>query len=354
MGVEPAINVHNVQTPMITRPGMAGRIAVIGAFDTEETNPINCLGIREAYTKLGDDKTFAGVSCLDKLFNKNGGASSILAVNITTWTGSGAEKTANKELTTAKLTDALKKIKGENFDILFVAASLEDAAVTIIETFLEETAFIKKPYGFFAAMSRASKAAYTITVGLLGDQVCGLVTQQVIVDGVTLSLVDSAAYYAGLVAGINVSQSMTMKVLQGVEGVTPEYTFEEGDLGDDLVKMGVTVFKCTDRTNNVFVVVNSEQPNGLDLYINRTRDFVIKQFNLESFLGEKNRAVTLTGIKSELQRVKKDCVDTLDLLEDINYEVEKADANCVNIYIDSLLFAGVITKIDVYVKVEVE
>ena len=47
------------------------------------------------------------------------------------------------------------------------------------------------------------------------------------------------------------------------------------------------------------------------------------------------------------------CVDTLDLLEDINYDVVKKDANCVDIYIDSLTFAGLITEIDIYVKVEV-
>ena len=39
--------------------------------------------------------------------------------------------------------------------------------------------------------------------------------------------------------------------------------------------------------------------------------------------------------------------------EDINYDVVKKDANCVDVYIDSLTFAGIITEIDVYVKVEV-
>ena len=75
--------------------------------------------------------------------------------------------------------------------------------------------------------------------------------------------------------------------------------------------------------------------------------------SLHQFLGDKNRESTLNEIKQELDRVKHDCVDTLDLLEDINYTVAKKDVNCVDVYIDSLVFAGLITEIDVYVKIEV-
>ena len=59
-------------------------------------------------------------------------------------------------------------------------------------------------------------------------------------------------------------------------------------------------------------------------------------------------------IKQEVDRVKDLCVNTLDLLEDINYSVAKTDVDCVEVYIDSLLFAGVITTINVYVRIEVE
>lgn len=354
MGVQPTIEVENVKASMITRPGMAGRIAVIGAFDSTETEPINCGGLREAYIKLGEDTTYAGVSCLDKLFNKNGGASSILAMNITTKSGSGGEEVIQKEITTEKLTNALKKIKGENFDMLFVAGALEDAALRIVETFLEESAAMKKPVGFVAPISRVTAAAYTTTVNLLGDELYGIITQQFTVDDEIYTLVDSAAYYAGLVAGMNVSSSMTMKRVPGVTEISPAYTFENGDLGDTLVKMGVTVVRCNDRLNQSYIVVNSEQPNGLDLYINRVRDYVVKSFALEDFLGEKSKPVTITGIKSELEKVKKQCVDSADLLEDIRYEVEKVSAECVEVYIDSLVFAGIITKIKVFVKVEVE
>ena len=53
-------------------------------------------------------------------------------------------------------------------------------------------------------------------------------------------------------------------------------------------------------------------------------------------------------------RIKELCVNTLDLLKDIEFEVIKKSANLVDIHITKLLFDGIITEIDVYVTVEVE
>ena len=75
---------------------------------------------------------------------------------------------------------------------------------------------------------------------------------------------------------------------------------------------------------------------------------------LKNFLGDRNRPKSHNQIEQEIDRVKDMCVNTLDLLEDIQYKVVKKSASCVDIYIDSLVFAGIITHIDVYVRVEVE
>jgi len=347
--IVPSVNVHLEKTPSANKPGMASKIAVIGAFDSTETNPIYCGSLAEAYTQLGTDKTtYKGVSCLDKLFT---GASEIIAVNFTTKSGSTIDTT----LTTEKLTNCLAKIKGEDFDLLFVAENVEDTAIAIIKQFVEDSFEIKCPCGYVLGITRANTSGYTTTAGAVGDWCYGIITQQMTVDGTEYSIVDSGAYYCGLLAGLNVGNSMTMKTVPNVSNVNPELTFETGDAGLSLLQAGITTLKCQDRANKTFVVVNSELPNGYDLYINRTRDFVVKSFNLHNFLGERNREATLDEIKQELATVKTNCVNTLDLLLDINYTVQKgATPNCVDIYIDSLVFAGVITKIDVYVKVEVE
>ena len=148
--------------------------------------------------------------------------------------------------------------------------------------------------------------------------------------------------------------SMTMKELPNVNKVSPEYTFEEGSDGKALIDNNYTIVKCQDRVNDKYVIVNSECPNGYDLYINRVRDYVIKQFNLTDFLGRINHKATINEIKQEASRVKNLCCNSLNLLEDIEYRVEKKTTDCVEIYLDRMVFDGIITKINVYVNIEVQ
>jgi len=347
--VIPKVKMFLKKTQLINKPGMAGKVAVIGAFDTTETEPKLFGSVGEAQTTFGTDTTYNGCAVVPYLFK---GASSLLCVNITTESGTPAVR--DKTITTTNLTNALAKIKGEDWDILFIADALTDTFIPIINSAIQDRFEAKFPCGYIGALTGATTSANVTSAGLVNDWCYGLNTQAFTLDdGTTLSVLLSSAYYCGLIAGMNVGNSMTMKTVDGVSAVSPELSFETGGDGKTLLEAGITTFRCVDRNNARFVVVNSEQPNGLDLYINRTRDFVCKQFELNQFLGERNRQATLDEIKQELSRVKMMCVDTLDLLEDIEYTVEKKNANCVDIYIDSLVFAGIITEIDVYVKVEV-
>lgn len=347
--VIPKVQIYLKKTQLINRPGQSGKVAVIGAFDTLETNPKLFTTVGEAQTEFGDDATnYNGCAVVPYLFK---GASSLLCVNITT----ESEGTRSKTITTDNLATALAKIKGEDWDILFIAEPLTDTFIPIINSFVEASFTAKYPCGYVGALTGQTTSANVTSAGKVDDFCYGLITQAFkLDDGTTLSVLESSAYYCGIVAGLNVGNTMTMKTLDGVIGVTPEYSFETGGDGKTLLEAGITTVKCADRNAERYIVVNSEQPNGWDLYINRTRDFIVKQFALHQFLGERNREATLNGIKQELDRVKDMCVNTLDLLEDINYSVVKKDVNCVDIYIDSLVFAGLITEIDVYVKIEVE
>ena len=217
--------------------------------------------------------------------------------------------------------------------------------MAVINSFTESRFKNKQPVGYVLCQAVPE---------LVNDFCYGTTYQELTVDGEKLSAVESAAYYCGILASLNVGSSMTMKILPQVTAINPELSFENGGFGLTLLKDGVTVFKCLDRANDKYVVVNSEQPNGYDLYINRVRDYVIREMNLFQFLGERNRPATLNEIKQELDRVKDKCVNTLDLLSDIVYSVEKKSAKCVDVYIEKLLFDGIITDIDVYVTIEVE
>ena len=230
--------------------------------------------------------------------------------------------------------------------MLFIAEVIPTTLINIVTEFLSNRYLNKLPTGYVCYSDFQPERA--------GDFCYGLLNQRLSVNDTLLSDVDSAAYYCGLLASLNVGNSMTMKVVPQVTGVSPELSFENSGNGLDLLESGITTFRCLDRGNNRYVVVNSEQPNGLDLYINRTRDFVVKEMSLHQFLGDRNRVATLNEIKQEVDRVKERCVKTLDLLEDIEYTVEKKSTSCVDINITKLLFAGIITEIDVYITIEVE
>lgn len=343
----PTVKVYLRESPNSPGNGEAGRIAVVGAFDSEATEPELYTNLTDAQEDLGTDTTYNGCACLPYLFR---GATNVLAVNFTTVSG----ETVDKTLTTTKLSNCLAKIKGEDWDILFVAEPLTDTFLPIIDQFLDDCFEIKYPAGFIGALTGATDAANVTSAGLAGEHCYGLLTQQLTVDGVQLSVLLSSAYYTGVIAGMTVGNTMTMKTIPYVTAVTPELSFETGGAGKTLLEAGITTVKCADRANGRYIVVNSEQPNGLDLYVNRVRDYVVKQLSLNEFLGERNNEVTLSEIKHEVDRVKYECVTSLNLLRDIEYTVEKVDATTVNIHIQSLIFDGLITEIDVYVSVEVE
>lgn len=345
--VQPKVKVFLKKTQLINRPGMSGKIAVVGAFNSLETEPQLFNTVGEAQDKFGTDDTYNGCAVIPYLFK---GASSLLAVNITTEN----EGTRQKTIDVTNLATALAKIKNEEWDILFIAEPLTDTFIPIINAYVQERFENKYPCGYIGALTGTTEANVT-SAGLVNDWCYGLITQAFTVNNEEspISILQSSAYYCGLVAGMNVGNTFTYKTIEGVTAVSPELSFETGGDGKSLLEAGIITVRCADRNNQRFIVVNSEQPNGWDLYINRTRDYIVKQMSLHQFLGEKNRESTLNEIKQELDRVKHDCVDTLDLLEDINYTVAKKDVNCVDVYIDSLVFAGLITEIDVYVKIEV-
>lgn len=353
MGEYPKIEVYEKKNPKKPKLGFSGRIAVIGAFDITDTDPIYCEDLDDAYIKLGTDKTYDGVSALEYLFV---GADGIIAVNVTT-KSDATPPVIEKDITAENLAISLSKIKNERFDMLFIAGEMSDVMIPLVTQFTSQRLLNKLPIGYMFGIDRTTKAEYQTTMDLIDDASYGVITQHFIINNQTLSLINSCAYYMGLVAKTGLGNSMTKKKIDDVEGLTPELVFEtveDGVSGLDLLKMGITTFECFDRENDEYVCVNSQQPNGLDLYINRVRDYVIRQMALHDFLGERNRPRTLSEVEQELSRIKKLCVDTLDLLTDIEYNVVKKSPNCVDVNITKLLFDGVITHINVYFTIEVE
>ena len=354
MATEPTIEV--IQDSVVTveeYTGMAASIAVIGAFDSEITDLTVCNSARTAHQLFGTTSTagtFKGTDAIDYLFY---GASQLLVCNITTWSDDETP-VATTTITNTNLADSLAKLANEEFDILFIADELSDAAQTIVTTWLANEFKGKFPHGQVAQLSKSSASAYETSVACYGNNVYYINTQIITYNGTALDLNRSTAYLAGVIASLDVNKSLTAKTIPNVTGISPEYTFESGDLGYKLLDLNVPIIKPRNRRRNNYICINSELPNTLDLYINRTRDYVINRISVETQLGEPSSDATIDGITNIVEGVKYTCVEQLGLLEDIIYHVEKVSANRIDVIIEKMVFNGIITDIKIHYSIEVQ
>lgn len=355
MATEPKIVVEEgaVIQANDTTPGMAGRIGIIGAFDSEVSDLTLVSDVTTAHSIFGTtstEGTFKGTDDIDLLFN---GASSLLVANITTW--SDAETPVpSTTLTNDKLAAALDLLSHEEFDLLFIAEELTDAAQTIVSTWLNKEFKDKYAHGQVAQLQKSTTAAYETSVATFQKNIYWICTQQYTYYGEVLSLNRSAALMAGTIAGMMVNRPLTAKIIPGVTGVTPEYTGDNAAIGAKLLELNVPFLKCRNRVNKTYYCVNSMLPDELDLYINRVRDYIINRIAVETFLGDINSEATIGGISNLVENVRYECVDILGLLKDFEYRVEKASAKCIDVILERLIFDDVITEIRITYNIEVQ
>ncbi len=358
MAIIPKITVTQVDNVPKGSPGIAGKVAVVAEFSKSLTKPVsvntyaNALDVATSATVTSSSPI--GDQVLEPLFR--GGATDVILVDISP---SSAGSPTGTEIVTAATN------LEENYDILLIPYVLTDANLTSIKNYIDDRFEASHPVGLIAPCTRSAAADYVTTAAIFADGgTFGLITQQFTVNNTQLAVALSAAYYCGLVAERRVDASFTMKVLDGVEAVTSELTFaQSSDMGYKLVEAGYPVAKCLNRAEKTFVIVNSRLPHTvtttdgasvqLDLYMERTINYIINLFNLEEFLGEKNNAITLDAIEQRLARVKHECIDTLGLIEDIKYSVEKVNRDCIRANIEEIVFDGVVTEIDANVTYDV-
>ncbi|MBO7518655.1 MAG: hypothetical protein J6T31_06045 [Methanobrevibacter sp.] len=357
MAIIPKITVTQVDNVPKGAPGIAGKVAVVAEFSKTLTAPISVKSyaeaIREAVTLPITNSSPVGDQILDSLFR--GGATDVIIKDISPST---AGSPTGAEIVTAATT------LEEKYDILFIPYVLTDSNITAVKAYIDDRFEASHPVGLIAPITRTAATDYVTTAALFADGgTFGLVSQQFTVNDTVLSVAQSAAYYCGLVSERKVDASFTMKTLEGVEAVTTEMTFAAGDNGYKLVEAGYPIAKCLNRAEKNFVIVNSRLPHvatatdgtqlHLDLYMERTINYIINLFNLEDYFGEKNNQITLDAIEQRLARIKHDVVDIQGLVNDIVYSVEKVNRDCVRTNIEEIVFDGVITEIDANVTYDV-
>lgn len=358
MAIIPKITVVEQKTTPPVDPTHAGRICFIGAFDKDK-DPATVTGEVgeevysfvinnineeiEAYTKLGtDDTTYSALKCIPHLFK---GATSMVSVNMTV-----DDTTPDTSITANKLGQALNALLLEKFDMLFVAAdTISDELLAVIKAFYDKRLEDKRPFDYIGYGTRANIAAYETSVALM-PRSCNFIMQPL----EDYALMESAALMCGYIAGNVLGMSLTNKIIPDVDELGTELTFGTGDDGYELVKKGYTIFKITNRLDSEVQIINGKQFNGFDGYINRVTNAIIRDFNLEAFLGAINSNPTLMSVQAECARIKDKWCTILGYAKDIEYYVEKASPECVVIKLSKIVYDGVITEIELYYTIEVE
>lgn len=340
-----------------TDPDVNDVICLIGGFETDENylTPVFYETLQDAEKDLydGSESTLPDANkVLRKVFSDDN-ISGVLCVNVSVKTGSAPDYNWARSVTKIKLENALAAVDQMEFSILYVAEELSDELIVVIDTVASARFRNKKPFGYIGVGTRATAAAYSTTAGKLGDYCYAFLTQPLGINGEVLSLLESGAWLTNYIARLPVANSLTAKTLPDVTSVETSYLFTDGELGHTLVGLGFFVVRLLNPLQNTYECVNSAGANGLDLYINRCRDYIVNDFALRQFLGEHNDPPTADDVKMECNSLLKKFRDDLKAVENIQYAVEKVNSKTVKVILNAVEFADVITKIEVYMTIKV-
>lgn len=321
------------------------------------------------------------------------------------------------KLTFAKLRGALNRLYGEIFDLLFVADTFEDIAndktlkiegseegTTITpadaqerrrlayqecDNFLGSEFQMQRPSQLVAPLltdvpqassttnggvvssSKAYNQSTTINIDQAKD-ICNifrtsvfnygeLIAQRIYIHYGTqpLSLVESAAYICGFMAGLNVGTPLTFRTIPGVTGVTEELSVGSVDPGYALAKAGIGVIVNKIRNTQEYCVLNSTSPSGYDVAQIRAVAYLIRQYDLQQYLGMPNNESTRANLAADLQIVNQRVLGEIPIIESIdtsNISVPTDDSGAPipeEVYIElHVVVHGVLIVIDLGVVME--
>lgn len=324
-------------------------VCLIGGFETtEKANEVFFAEtLAEAEEVYGSDVTVDANAALKQVFRRE--ISGAVIVNIS----SGSGDNIQRNITAGKLETALAVLNDIEFDTLYLLEDSADANIEALATFAAARFEAKKPFTSVITCTRASKAAYETTIGKVGDYAIAVLTQPLEINGEELSLVESGAYLLNTIVRMNVGQSLTAKVLEEVTDVLTVYNESTTPKLSEMVGMGYFVVRSINPLEGTYEVVNSANANGLDMYMTRVLSYIVNEFALRRYLGERNNTATLSGISMECNRLLTMFRDDLQLVENITYAVSKRDAETVDVILNTIEFSGIITEIDVAITIEV-
>lgn len=250
------------------------------------------------------------------------------------------------------LTNKVYKYASNSFSEQENATFYKDEIILELQSWLNARFKSKSGIGCSFALEESDDLAQRVDTRmevLLGQRGIYNVTVQRI-NGWTLN--QSVAYISGVIAGRKLNKSLTNKVIRGISSIENELQFSgETQDGYRYMNTGVTVLRAFNRRNGEFGVLRSTCPSGYDLAIERSADYMTRQFQLNDYLGESSNVITLDAIAGEINSRMFTFINTLNLCNDIEASILKIDHHTVQIDL-KYIFDGIIDYIKVYINIE--
>ena len=250
------------------------------------------------------------------------------------------------------LTNKVYTYASDSYTIESNATFYKDEIILELQSWLNARFKNKSGIGCSFALEESDDLARRVDTRmevLLGQRGIYNVTVQRI-NGWTLN--QSVAYISGVIAGRKLNKSLTNKVIKGISSIENELQFSgKNQDGYRYMNAGVTVLRAFNRRNGEFGVLRSTCPSGYDLAIERSADYMTRQFQLNDYLGESSNVVTLDAIAGEINSRMYTFINTLNLCNDIEASILKLDHHTVQIDL-KYIFDGIIDYIKVYINIE--
>lgn len=250
--------------------------------------------------------------------------------------------TETAEPTTSDLSAALLEIQDEDFDILIFTDLLEESYIPTVEQYLQDRFEADHASGTIIPMDKDNTVSQARTLALANDSmfILGLMYQTFTIGTKELNEAETAARYAGYVAGMNVSDSPTNKIISDVTGLNQ--TFQRGSSDEyALVDSGVTLLQMKDRKNNKYGIISavttSQETDDTGKKLNeivtaRTLIFVTNYMDVSNWPGATRTIAALGGEAN--QRKEKLMEDKIVQDMDISLEQDISDSQVLNMDIE--------------------
>lgn len=238
--------------------------------------------------------------------------------------------TETTEPSTSDLTEALVEIQEESFDILVFTDLIEESFIPSVDQYCQDRFDADKASGYVICMNIDNTVTQARTLAMTNDSLflLGLLYQTFIIGTTELNEAETAARYAGYVAGMNVSESPTNKTISDVTGLNK--TFKSGSSEEKaLVESGLTLFKLKNRENNKYSVLSaittSQETDDLGKKINelvtaRTLLFVTNYMDVTDYPGATRSVGALIGLATQR---KNNLIDD-DIVQEMEISLDKS------------------------------